>query len=500
MEGRPALLPHQKHAPVHLGRVLILGLGKSGMAAFRYCSALLGGRVEGITVAGGDASEQSLTFAQANALPGVEFYFDTTEVAGHFGLCIASPGISQFCDFYQNAARASEELISELEFAWRESAAESIWVAVTGTNGKSTTTALIAHLLASSGIKAIACGNIGDACSDVLREGRADIYVAEVSSYQLASTLLFAPQIAVLLNISPDHLSWHKSHEAYVAAKMKVFENLGQVEGGTAILDATDEAARHIVKGFKACSRDTRGFDYIPLGAALGLACNMVEQCGAENGAYLRDGQMWLSLQGQDHCFGPTEGLQIRGRHNVHNALAAAVAAAVLGLDEACITQALAGFTALEHRIEPCGSVAGVACYNDSKATNSDATIKALSSFGSLPLIVLLGGRDKGCDLEALVCEARRHCKAIVCFGEVGPRILEAFVSPFWAAFDAGDLACLSAEGLEDAFEAALGTARAGDVILLSPACASFDEFDNFEHRGRVFKDLVARRAGQRGA
>ena len=492
MEKTPQLLPGRKHAPASLGRMLVLGLGKSGEAACRYCEGLLGGRVEDITVAGGDSSAGSLAFADGHGSPQARFYFDSTEVEGRFDLCIASPGISQFDDFYLNAQKASTEVISEVEFAWRESAQDALWVAVTGTNGKSTTTALAAHILAASGRKAVAVGNIGDTCLDAVAAGKADIYVAEVSSYQLASTKYFAPNVAVLLNITPDHLAWHKSHEAYVAAKTKVFDNLACNPGAVAVLDATDAEARRIVRGFKARPREERGFDYIPLGAAAGLDVNMQEACGSENGAYLRDGRLCLSFKGRDLCFGPVDGLQIKGRHNAANALAAATAAAVLGVPEAAIADALKSFAPLEHRIEPCGAIAGVACYNDSKATNVDATLQALCAFGDTRPIVLLGGYDKGTGLEGLVRGAEEHCKAVVCFGAAGPRFLDAFKGAQVPSFPAA--------GLEDALDVALEHAQAGDVVILSPACSSFDEFDDFEHRGTVFKDLVARRTRERGA
>jgi len=491
MEGMKEFLPHRKRAPRNLGRVLILGLGKSGKALSRYCERLLGSRVESVTVAGGNSSEDSLLFASEMKETSVEFFFDHFEIEGSFDLCIASPGISQFSEFYQNAQSASEEIISEVEFAWRESKSDAIWVAITGTNGKSTTTALTAHLLADGGLKAAPVGNIGNTCTEAVEEGETEIFVTEMSSYQLASTKYFAPQVAVLLNITPDHLSWHKSHEAYVTAKMKVFDNLNENKNAVAIIDATDDEARKVVRHFKSLPPKTRGFSYLPLGTASGLEGDMRLACGSENAAFVKEGELFLAFDGKETSFGAASELQIKGEHNVANSLAAAACASVLGVCARDITASLATFSALEHRIEPCGSVGGIICYNDSKATNSDATLKALAAFGNERPIVLLGGHDKGTNLGELVQGAKDHCKAVVCYGEAKERFFEAFKT--------SALPSLQADCLAEAFQCALNYAEPGDIVLLSPACASFDEFKDFEHRGRVFKALVGEKKKERG-
>ena len=199
----------KKHAPASIGDVLVLGLGKSGSIAARYCLGLLGSRVASVTVYAGASNEKARVQAAEFSQAGAQVLFDTEEVRGSFDLCIVSPGISEFSDFYLAAKAASREIISEVEFAWRESAADSVWVAITGTNGKTTTTALCAHILNECGFGASAVGNIGDTCLEAVAQGETQVYVAEVSSYQLASTVLFAPDAAVLLNITPDHVKWH---------------------------------------------------------------------------------------------------------------------------------------------------------------------------------------------------------------------------------------------------------------------------------------------------
>ncbi|MEG2947956.1 MAG: UDP-N-acetylmuramoyl-L-alanine--D-glutamate ligase [Raoultibacter sp.] len=486
------LMPNRHYAPERLGRVLVLGLGKSGRAAACYCLDILGSRVDELVVVAGPASDSAQAFAQDIVARGATVVFDHYEIEGTYDLCIASPGISQFSDFYCSAAVAATEIISEVEFAWRESDVSTRWVAVTGTNGKTTTTALTAHVLQACGVRARAVGNIGDTCLEAVAADAADVFVAEVSSYQLASTDRFAPNVAVLLNITPDHLAWHKTHEAYVSAKLKVFANLADVDRAVCVLDATNDEVRKQVKIFRSQTTQQRGFAYLPLGCAQGLQASMRDACGSENAAYLNDGMLRVEFQGETHDVVRVSELQVKGEHNASNALAASCVAVALGLNAADIGAGLKSFMPLEHRIEPCGSIAGVVCYNDSKATNVDATLKALAAFGDVRPIVLLGGDDKGTDLTDLVAAAEVHCKAVVCFGAAAPRFFKAFEHARCPHFFAAQL--------ESALDCALDKAVAKDIVMLSPACASFDEFTCFEQRGEVFKDLVAARTAARGA
>ena len=481
----------KKHAPVSLGAVLVLGLGKSGTAAARYCVNLLGNRVSSLTIAAGEATDASRAVAAEFEKAGATVFFDTYEFEGEFDVCVASPGISENSDFYHAAQAVSAEVISEVEFAWRESAADSTWVAITGTNGKTTTTALAAHILAVCGKKAQAVGNIGDTCIDAVASGEVECYVAEVSSYQLASTKDFKPEVAVLLNITPDHLKWHGSLEAYAEAKRKIYANCD--ENCTVVLDATNDVVREYVKAIKRTPVEERKFAYIPMGTCHGLNESMREDaCGSDAAAFLDNGVLTIDFKGEKHALCAASDLQIKGEHNASNALAAASAAIALGCDDAKIVEGLKSFAPLEHRIEPCGSIAGVQCYNDSKATNVDATLKALAAFGEQRPIVLLGGCDKGTDLADLVAGAEEHCKAVVCFGAAGERFLKAF--------EGAKLPVYSATNLESALDEALSHAEAGDIVTLSPACSSFDEFSCFEERGEVFKRLVAEHSAKRGA
>lgn len=501
----------------HLGRVLVLGLGKSGKSAARYCADLLGTRVDALFIAAGARNADSEAFVESLADCGATWAFGDDALsgeAGAFDLCIASPGIPFWHDLYVAGERLSAEIISEVEFAWRESSPESTWVAITGTNGKTTTTSLAAHVLRECGLSADAVGNIGEVCLDAVAAGKTQVYVAEVSSYQLYSTRLFAPDVAVLLNITPDHIHWHQTLEAYAEAKFKVLENgeggvrlaegsagrleaagdKGRSERSVAILDATNDIVRAKVREMRAAGRT----DYIPLGTADGIEGDMRAKCGAENAAFLEAGQvLTVAFRGEEHRLASVSDLLIKGTHNASNALAAAAVAVALGADDTAIAKALATFKPIEHRIEPCGTVRGVECFNDSKATNVDATVKALESFPGQRVIVMLGGDDKGTDLSELVASVHRHAAAAVCFGEAGQRFALAFQA---GADDApSDFTLIAATHLEDALDCALSQAHPGDAVLLSPACASFDEFKSFEHRGRVFKQLVADRAAAQG-
>ena len=478
----------KKHAPASIGDVLVLGLGKSGSIAARYCLGLLGSRVASVTVYAGASNEKARVQAAEFSQAGAQVLFDTEEVRGSFDLCIVSPGISEFSDFYLAAKAASREIISEVEFAWRESAADSVWVAITGTNGKTTTTALCAHILNECGFGASAVGNIGDTCLEAVAQGETQVYVAEVSSYQLASTILFAPDAAVLLNITPDHVKWHHGFENYIQAKMKLLSNLG---GGVAVMDAVNDVVRAKVRELRAIDAKDR-FPYIPMGAEPGICCDMRARCGSENAAFLdpHDQSLVVAFDGREMRLCKKDDLQIVGEHNVSNALAAASAAIAVGAPADGVARALRNFASLEHRIEPCGCVDGVEYFNDSKATNVDATLKALAAFDPRKPIVLLGGRDKGTDLADLVAVAEKNCKAVVCYGEGGPRFEQAFVS--------SKIPVYSAPGMKQAFDLAADMAAEGDIVLLSPACASFDEFSCFEERGCVFKSYVEQRKGSR--
>ena len=469
------------------GDVLVLGLGKTGEAVATYLAGLTGsGRVTSVTVYGGLKSHAGAATERLEAA-GVRVVLGTEQVEGHYDTCVTSPGISEFSDFYASAAAASDAVFGEPELAWRESPER--WVGITGTNGKTTTTTLTRDLLRAGGNAAEAVGNIGRmAIGEVARRGAGEWLVAELSSFQLAGARLLHPHAAVLLNVTPDHLAWHKTMENYAAAKERIFANLGAED--LAVISDGDDWCRAIAGRVRA-----RGLRVCRLCAA-GEQPGAGEACAAWEAA---DGTLVVRLDGVETRL-PNKGeLAIKGEHNVENALAASAAALFCGVSAERVRAGLLAFRPLEHRIEPCGELGGVSFVDDSKATNTDAVSKALTAFAPGRVVIMLGGHDKGTDLGPMAADVACDARVAVCFGEAGERIAGALAR---ARAQAGtDLEVLHAEHLADALDVAAAAAAPGDTVLLSPACSSFDEFSGFEERGDVFKRLVAGRiaAGSRG-
>lgn len=519
-----SVLEGKKYAPACLGHVLVLGLGVSGKAVTEYLISLPESRVASVTVLGGrshDAIEAWADGVRAKDKGGkLRIIFDCEDAASvvpddaeAFDVCIASPGISAFSDFYISAQNKSRSIISEVEFAWRESLDDSTWIAVTGTNGKTTTTSLIAHILDECGCDAKAVGNIGDACIDQVARDNANglsrpVYVVETSSYQLASIDMFAPNVAVILGITPDHIKWHKTHAHYAASKFNLLRNLSNVDGAVAVLDATNDEVRSKVREIKQADGTGAGFAYVPLGTACGVRGDMREACGSRNAAFVGDGgDLVVAMDGIANRLCNASELRILGAHNQINALAAGAAAIAAGISAEDVSRALTTFNPLPHRIEPVGTKGEVSYYNDSKATNVDATLQAIKAFIPERPIVMLGGDDKGTDLAELVGACEDHAKAVICYGAAGPRFYEAFSGSGKALcqdgeslsankcsknLDSDGLPVIMEQTFENAFRRATQLAEPGDIVLLSPACASFDEFSCFEERGDRFRQLVA--------
>ncbi len=453
----------------HLGDVLVLGLGKTGTEVARYVAAQ-GERASSVTLYGGSGSSASEVTRELEAV-GVRVVLGTEDVEGAYDLAVASPGISEFSPFFQSAAASSAKIVSEPEFAWQE--APYGWVAITGTNGKTTTTSLTTRLLLEGGLDAVSVGNIGNLVTGELADRADDSwFVAELSSFQLARAQELHPRVACLLNITPDHIEWHKTLANYASAKERIFKNL--TAGDLAVISDTDEwchaiRARLEQRGLRVLVVDATGDPQTPLAA------------------FVRDGAMVVRLDGVEHGLVSTSELPIKGTHNVVDALAAAAMALELGVSAEAVRQGLLAFRALEHRIEPCGEVRGVHFVNDSKATNIDSVEKALGAFAAGTVVVLLGGHDKGTAFDSLAAQVALACRAAVCYGEAGERIARAIEE----ARGSSDVRVVRAPHMREAFAAALDEAQPGDTVLLSPACSSFDEFNNMGERGRLFKQLV---------
>ena len=452
-----------------LGDVLVLGAGRTGLVVADYLADMMPSRVSSVTLVGGLKS-YATDATRALEDKGVRVLLASESIEGSYDLAIASPGIPEHSAFMEGARAHAREVIAEPEFAWRES--PDRWLAITGTNGKTTTTKLTVALLEAGGLDAKAVGNVGTvSCGEVARRGDAEWFVAELSSFQLALADEFHPRVAALLNITPDHLEWHGSMEAYAEAKAKVFSRL---EGkDLAVVVDADDYCRTIADEIE--SRQVR-VCHVALEEPRDAAC----------AAFVRKGRLVVRLDNVETELCGVDDLGIKGPHNVLNALVAAAMALEVGVEAASVIEGLEAFAPLEHRIEPCGQVAGVAYVNDSKATNVDAVAKALSAFERGRVIVLLGGHDKGTELDELTEAVVSFCKVAVCYGEAGERIACALEDA------ESSLAVVRAPHMAEALDVARTRALSGDTVLLSPACSSFDEFKSYTERGRVFKELVA--------
>jgi UDP-N-acetylmuramoylalanine--D-glutamate ligase len=361
------------------------------------------------------------------------------------------------------AARAlGLPVISEIELAFRLRPLR--WVAVTGTNGKTTTTSLIHAMTQEAGIPAVLGGNIGLPLADRVEDAPANaVVVAELSSFQLEDVDTFKPAVAVWTNLTPDHLDRYPDVAAYTAAKARIF---GAMDGRDHLVsNAMDPAVE------KACA------------PAKAVRWRFARGREVPAGAWELGGTLWLREPGAAaRALLPLGELRLRGPHNLENALAAACAGAALGLHDDALRGTLRHFAGVEHRLEPAGEARGVRFINDSKATNVDSVIKALQSFEE-PVHLILGGKDKGLDFTALAPLVRARVARVYTIGEAAPKI-EAELKGAAPFEPCGDLAT--------AVQRAFGRARSGEWVLLSPGCASFDQFKDYEHRGRFFKEQVA--------
>lgn len=384
-------------------------------------------------------------------------------------LIIVSPGVPADLPELSAARQAGVKLVGEVELAsWF---LKGRIVGITGSNGKTTTTALAAKILETAGFPVQVGGNIGSPLTSFIPVSTPEtVHVVELSSFQLETISEFRPHVAVVLNVTPDHLDRHATFEGYAAAKSRIFAN--QAENDFAVLNADDSVCRNFAGKTRA-----RLFWFsrlVEVEAGTFLEAGDVVFRGPLPGS---DARLWTrTMLGVDE-------IALKGLHNVENVLAAVCAAALLGADQQLVRAGVRAFRAVEHRLEYVATVGGVEFYNDSKATNVDATMKALEAFPG-NLLVILGGQDKGSDYGPLRPLLAQKARCVLLIGAAAEKI----------ALHLGDAAPLVRTGtLEAAVREALRLSRSGDVVLLAPACASFDQFQNYEHRGRLFKELVAR-------
>ena len=438
-------------------RVLVVGLARTGVATALFCSA------RGAIVT---ATDTRLENEVGEALAHLRAAGVNLELGGHQentflaqDLIIPSPGVPADAPLLQAARARGVTIWSEVELADRF--LNGRLIGITGSNGKTTTTSLIAHILKNAGFPTILAGNIGPPLiSCVERTNDQTITVAELSSFQLELSESFRPNISLFLNLTPDHLDRHHTLEAYGAAKARIFEN--QTEADSAVLNGDDPATT-------------------PYAPAKPHVYWFSRKQRVAQGAFVRENEIIFRHDGVEEVVLQLQDIPLAGAHNVENVLAAVVATRLAGADPAAIAKGVRSFAGVEHRLEFVAEIGGVRYYNDSKATNVDATLKALDAFPGR-ILVILGGKDKGSDYTVLQKPLREKAILALLIGAAAEKIEKQI---------AGSVAIERAGTIERAVEIASHAARPGDVVVLAPACASFDQFQNYEHRGRVFKDLV---------
>ena len=450
--------------------MLVVGLGKSGLAAALFLQS----RGAHVTV-----SDQRSAVALAAGLPALLDRGIAVETGGHGvltfrrqDLIVVSPGVPLETPELAQARRMGTPVIGELELASRFLLGKVL--AITGSNGKTTTTTLAGEIFAAAQVPHIVGGNIGLPVISTVEQSSPETWsILEVSSFQLETTESFRANVAVILNITPDHLDRHGSFENYVAAKAKIFAT--QQPEDALVLNADDDTTHRLAA--KAPQAD-RVFWF--------SATRVIRQ-----GCFIHDGVVMFRAgeSAAAEPILPLSEIPLKGAHNVENVLAAVCASRLAGIQAGDIRRAVAGFHAVEHRLELVATVNGVEYYNDSKATNVDATRKALASFGEpgrATVHLILGGKDKDSDYTLLRALVRERAVAVYTIGSAAEKIQRAL---------AADAKLISCGTLVAAVERAAGAAQPGEIVLLAPACSSFDQFENYEHRGRVFKDLVKERA-----
>ncbi len=386
-----------------------------------------------------------------------------TERVYDCSLLVISPGVPSNAPVVVEAQKRNIKVVSELEIG--SLFCKASIVAITGSNGKTTTTTLLGRVLGDAKKKHVVAGNIGTAFSSIVLELAAtDIAVLEVSSFQLDHIETFRPRISVILNITEDHMDrYEHSMEKYAASKARIFEN--QRADEVLIYDADDEWCR---KEAALAKCRTIGFSLKSM---------------QDEGAFVEKGRLVTVIDGKRTEVIPCDEISIKGMHNLYNSMAATLVGQLLGIGSASIRSTLKNFKGVEHRLEFVREVDGVRYYNDSKATNVDSVWYALQAFDE-PIVLLLGGRDKGNDYSRLTDPVKNRVKAIVAIGESADKVEKAFQ---------GTTSVTRADSMDGAIQKAKSLSVSGDVVLLSPACASFDWFNNYEHRGQVFKELVNR-------
>lgn len=443
--------------------VLIVGFGKSGIAAAQAMLKLEANVFIQDSKKETEIDANLITYFRGR---GATMYLDMLppDLAA-FDMLILSPGVSPELSFIQEAKEKDAEVIGELEIAYR--IGKGNYIAITGTNGKTTTTSLVGDIFKKSGRKTYVVGNIGVAVISASADAsESDWLVTETSSFQLETTKYFKPVVSAILNLTPDHLNRHHTMQAYGAAKSKIFAN--QTENDYLVINFDDKTCLKLASGCKA--------KVVPFSSESEL----------DFGAFVKNGKIVIKNEAGEiiEICGADE-LKIIGKHNLQNALAAAAISYFAGIEPAIIAEAMRAFAGVEHRIEYCDEVNGVKYYNDSKGTNTDASITALKAIEN-NIILIAGGDAKGQEFDAFVKEFPGRVKTMILLGRDAHFIQEA-------ADKQGFKDYIYCKDMDECVRKASEIAVPGDSVLLSPACASWDMYDNFEQRGDHFKDCVSR-------
>lgn len=455
---------------LHQKNILVVGLGISGMGAARFAKDN-GGIVTVTDIAEEDALVTYLPEVRKMGAK-IELGRHNIETFESADLIIVSPGVPHTILPIERAKEKGVTIMGELELASRY-IREPI-VAVSGTNGKTTTTRLLGHMLENSGFKVFVGGNIGNPLIDyVQRREAADIVVAEVSSFQLDTIDTFRPRVSVLLNITSDHLDRYPDFISYVSSKGRIFKN--QAEGDTAVINGSDPFIRLISKTLRT---RTLPFYYLGDSDPKDREYALIGQFNGNDRPVIK-----IFTKETPQGFLDLSKINLLGRHNMENVAASSLAALAAGGNLEGIQSALNSFKGLSHRLEYVRTINGVHFYDDSKGTNIDAVAKALEVFDS-PVVLIMGGRDKGGDFKQLREPIEQHTRKLIVMGEAGDAIKSVLE-------DSCQDGAQTASTMEDAVRLAYLAAEPGDVVLLSPGCSSFDMFTSYAHRGEVFCKAV---------
>ncbi|WAM34400.1 UDP-N-acetylmuramoyl-L-alanine--D-glutamate ligase [Caldicellulosiruptor morganii] len=443
--------------------VLVVGLGKSGISSARFL------KKHGAYVIGFDEKrEDELKAEDVKVLHQFtdELFFEDLpdSILDKVNMVVVSPGVPLTKRYILFAHKRGIEIIGEMELAYRFCKSKNI-VAITGTNGKTTTTTLVGKILQEVYSDVVVCGNIGVPFIDCIEStGAETIFVIEVSSFQLETIKYFKPKVGCILNITPDHLNRHANMENYIKAKMRIFENID--EEGFTVLNMDNNITRDLIG-------DAKGTPIIFSKSKL----------DNENGVFVDGDYIYFSFNGKKEKVMNKNDIFIPGEHNLENAIAAIACALPFGIEAGIFERVLKEFRGVEHRIEFVREINGVKFYNDSKGTNTDAAMRALNAFSS-PIILIAGGYDKGESFEKFAKLISQKVRKVFLLGQTSQKIAKELQKAGYSNFE-------FVEDLKEAVVKSYREAKEGDIVLLSPACASWDMFENYEQRGRLFKQYV---------